>query len=63
MLLTRFKRAFITMLNFNNLVVNVTPTLQGFLLPGPPAARSALDDVGVVEQAVEHGGDGGGVAE
>jgi hypothetical protein len=27
-----------------------------------PATRSALEDVAVVEEAVEHGGDGGGVA-
>ena len=30
---------------------------------GAPAPRAALEDVGVVEQAVEHRGDGGGVAE
>ena len=30
---------------------------------GAPAARAAREDVGVVEQAIEHRGDGGGVAE
>ena len=30
---------------------------------GPPAARSALEDVGVVQEAIEQRGDGGGVAE
>jgi hypothetical protein len=28
-------------------------------IPGPPAPGPALEDVGVVEQAVEHGGDSG----
>ncbi len=32
-------------------------------LPSSPASRAALDQVRVVEEAVEHGGDGGGVAE
>jgi len=30
---------------------------------GPPATRSALEDVRVVEEAVEQRGDGGGIAQ
>lgn len=37
--------------------------LRGPARSRPPALRSAFEDVGVVEEAVEHGGDGGGVAE
>ena len=38
--------------------------LFGFLLLfSPPAARSALEEMAVLQQAVEHGGDRGGVAQ
>jgi hypothetical protein len=37
--------------------------MQVPLVLGSPASWPALEDVAVVEEAVEHGSDGGGVAE
>ena len=37
---------------------------EGFRLQlGPPTPRPAFEDMAVVEEAVEHGGDGGAVAQ